>query len=41
MQIIGLTKFSCPTSFEKKGVEGETQRSYITMQKGEIITRVS
>jgi hypothetical protein len=41
MEIIGLAKFSCPTSFEKNGVKGETRRSYIIMQKGETITYVS
>jgi hypothetical protein len=40
MEIIKFTPFSCPISSTKKGVKGETQRSYITMQMGETISYV-
>jgi hypothetical protein len=40
MEILGLTKFSCPISSQKNGVKGEIQRN-ITMQKGETITCAS
>ncbi len=41
MEITVLIQFSCPISSKKGGVKGETRKSYIIMQKGEIITCVN